>query len=359
MLHESDLPQDNPVPQAVHKVVYEPIFTFPPIAGFWRRFFAWVIDSLILGVIGQVIGFLFSSFLFSLGPYGRPIGLLFIIPYFGVLNSKIGGGQTLGKRLLNIAVRNKDNEPIGVGRSIIRISLLAFPALFNGWAVPIFQNYVVTWFLALLIYGLGGAILYTMVFNRKTRQGLHDLLLGTYVVHLDGRSIEAFPTSARIHWTVTWFWIGFVAISSLVMLLIAPTLIAKSPLASAMSIYHVLQDDPRFFGVGVNDNTVLSSNGKTSHALIITAWCKGSLEGDEKKAVVASLVKTVLDTTQNINDYDGIQIKLTSSYDIGIASWSSSMSFSDSIASWRKQIYPNGTPIGFVPSLIAHMPAIL
>ena len=139
------------------QITSEPIFTFPPIAGFWRRFFAWFVDSIILGVIGQIIGIAFASFFFSIGPYGRPIGLLFIIPYFGIMNSKIGGGQTLGKRWLKIAVRNNNNEPIELWRSIIRISLLALPALFNSWAIPIFQNYFVAWLVSLLIFGLGGS----------------------------------------------------------------------------------------------------------------------------------------------------------------------------------------------------------
>src|ERR671923_3070682 len=104
--------QESVVEQTGQEINSEPVFTLPPIAGFWRRFLAWFIDSLLLGIIGQAIAVLFSSFFFSIGPYGRPIGLLFIIPYFGILNSKIGGGQTIGKRLMKIAVRNKNNEPI-------------------------------------------------------------------------------------------------------------------------------------------------------------------------------------------------------------------------------------------------------
>jgi uncharacterized RDD family membrane protein YckC len=353
MQNELNPSQDSAIEQNEQAIIPEPIFTFPPIAGFWRRFFAWFADTLILGVIGQVIALIFSSFLFSIGPYGRPIGLLFIIPYFGIMNSKIGGGQTIGKRILKIAVRNKNNKPINLGRSIVRILLLSLPALFNGWAIPIFQNYVVAWFLSLVVFGLGGAILYTMIFNRSSRQGVHDLLLGTYVVHLPGKPIESFPTTSRIHWIVTSIWVGFIAIGTLAMAFIAPSLISKSPLASVMSLYNVLQDDPRFFTVGVNDQTFYGSNRKTSHALIITAWYKGKLAESDRKEVVDSIAKTVLDNEKNINKYDGMQIKITSAYDIGIASGNFTMSFSNSIEDWRKEIYPNGSPNGFIPFLIA------
>ncbi|MGA7194813.1 MAG: RDD family protein [Anaerolineales bacterium] len=345
MLNNPDLPQEiNP----------EPIFTFPPIANFWRRFFAWLIDSLLLGLIGQIIGISLSSFLFRIGPYGRPIGLLFIIPYFGIMNSKIGGGQTIGKRLLKIAVRNKNNEPIELGRSIVRILLLSLPVLFNGWAIPLFQNYVIEWFLSLLVFGLGGAIFYTMLFNLKARQGIHDLLLGTYVIYLPGKPIEKFPATSRIHWTVTNIWMCLVAVGTLIIIFVAPSLISKSPLAPVMSLYNTLQNDPRFFTVSVNDQTFYGSNGRVGRSLIITAWYKGILDENNRKEVVDSIAKTVLENAKNINEYDDMQIRITSAYDIGVASSNYSISFSNSIQDWRNEVYSSG----FIPSLMGYALAL-
>lgn len=325
-----------------------PVYTFPPIAGFWRRFLAWLVDSLLLGVTGQVIGLLFSSYLFSIGPYGRPIGLLFIIPYFGILNSKIGGGQTIGKRVLKIAVRNKNNEPIGLGRSILRILLLAVPAFLNGWNIPIAQNRVVGWFLYLLIFGLGGVILYTMVFNRKTRQGIHDLLLGTYVVHLPGQPIEMFPSASPIHRIISAAWIGITAIAALALVFITPSLTSKPPFEPIMGLYQALQSDPRFFSVGVNSQTMYSSNGKTSHNLIITAWYKGRLSGVNIEEIVNDIARTALETDKNIDQYDSMQIKITSAYDIGIASAHVNKWYQQTIEGWRKEILSGGGN-GYVP----------
>ncbi len=237
---------------------------------------------------------------------------------------------------------------------MIRILLLALPALFNGWSIPIFQNYVIVWFLTLIVFGLGGAILYTMVFNRKTRQGIHDLLLGTYVVNLPGKPIEAFPTASRIHWNVTSVWFGVIAVGTLAMAFIVPSAISKSPLAPSMSLYNILQSDSRFFTVGVNDHTFYGSNGRTSHSLIVTVWYKGKLKEDERKEVVESIAKTVLENAKDINNYDGIQVKITSAYDIGIATANVTLSFSNSIEDWRKEVYPNGSPSGFRSSSMAY-----
>lgn len=92
--------------------------------------------------------------------------------------------------------------------------------------------------------------------------------------------------------------------------------------------------------------------------MIITAWYKGKLAENDRKEVVESIVKTVLENAENIDNYDGIQVKITSAYDIGIASANLSMSFSDSIEGWRKQIYPNGSSNGFILPLLAKVLAI-
>ncbi len=331
----------------------------PPISGFWRRFLAWIVDVLILGVLGQVFGLLFASFLFSIGPYGRPIGLLFILPYFGILNSRIGGGQTLGKRVMKIAVRNARNEPIEVWRSLIRISILALPSLFNGWAIPLFQNTIMAWIASLIVFGLGGAIIYTMVFNKNARQGIHDLLVGTYVVHLAGEPVAAFPKTRRIHWIITGVWLGIVALGSLAMVLLTPSMVSDTRLAPVMHLHDTLQKDPRFFTVSVTDQTVYAPNGETNRVLIITAWYKGAPDEHEQTEVVTSIIKTTLENMEDIHQYDRITVKITSAYDIGIASAHIARSFSDSVEGWRKQIYGEGLPLDRMPLSNQHAFAVV
>lgn len=41
----------------------------PPIAGFWLRVLAFLIDGAVLGVAGQVLGWSMSTFWFQVGPY--------------------------------------------------------------------------------------------------------------------------------------------------------------------------------------------------------------------------------------------------------------------------------------------------
>jgi uncharacterized RDD family membrane protein YckC len=331
--------------QTLQGTTPEPFYTFPPIASFWRRLFAWMVDVIILGITGLLIGSIFGSFFMKIGPYGRLVGLILVIYYFGVNNSKFGGGQTLGKKLLKIAVVDKDSQFIGLGRSIARILIIYLPVLFNGWQIQISQNIVFSWLLATIIFGLGAAILYTMVFNSKTRQGIHDLLLGTYVVHLTGKPVDSYPTASRIHWKVSGILVGVVAVGTLIASLVAPSLISKTPLTELSSLYDILQADQRFFSVGVQDKTIYASNAGTSHVLIITVWNKGDLEEEESKAIAYDIAKTVLENATNLDRYNGMQITVTTAYDLGIASGNRSMWYAYTTADWRKLIFP-AVPLG-------------
>jgi uncharacterized RDD family membrane protein YckC len=62
------------------------------IAGFWRRFVAFLLDCLILAAIGWLIGNLFTNTLVMLGAWGRLVGFLVDVPYFAIAESRIGHG---------------------------------------------------------------------------------------------------------------------------------------------------------------------------------------------------------------------------------------------------------------------------
>lgn len=319
------LPQPNPL-------------TLPPLASIWQRLGASLIDTLILGAIGQIVALVFNGILFQIGPYGRPIGLLFILPYFGILNSKLGGGQTLGKRLMRIAVRNGANEPISLARSLARIGILITPEFFNGWSIPTADNPVYSWVATLAVFGLGGVLLYTMLFNWKGRQGIHDLAVGTYVVRLKGDPIAAFPKTARIHLWVTGGWAAFVSVALVVGAFLSSALLGSGTLAPVMDVYRTLSNDGRFFSSTVLDSVSLVSGGTSSHSLVISVWYRGNPGTDEREAVVKDVVRTAFDHMSTIGSFDAIRVTLTSGYDIGIASGNLSMSFARSVDDWAQEL---------------------
>ena len=69
------------------------------IANFWRRIGALFIDTLILGLVGFLLGLTLESTFVQIGGWGRLIGFVIALVYFGAMNSKLFNGQTIGKKV--------------------------------------------------------------------------------------------------------------------------------------------------------------------------------------------------------------------------------------------------------------------
>jgi uncharacterized RDD family membrane protein YckC len=185
-----------------------PSMSAPAIGGFWRRLAAFALDSVILSVPAIVVGFALFDFFASFGQAGRLLGAVIVLAYCGALNSRIGGGQTVGKRLLGLRVVNRLGEPIGFARACLRTTILGLPWFLNGlylktafdpeMQIP-FDQTVVLVLLGLVVFGGGGAIVYLFIFNRATRQSLHDLAVGTFVIRASSPAGAITSSIWRIH----------------------------------------------------------------------------------------------------------------------------------------------------------------
>ena len=324
--------------ESISPIAQAPSPAFPPIAGFWIRLLAFTIDSLILGIFGQILALVFSDFFYNIGPYGRPIGWAIALIYFGIFNSKLGSGQTLGKRLMKLAVRDGNNKTIGLWRSVARISIIIAPALFNGWAIPILQNAVINVILTVTVFGLGGALIYTMIFNRGTRQGIHDLLVGTYVVNLKGAPIEAFPKSARVHLVVFSIWCGLVFIASIGM--VSYTMLSAPKMSSSQdkSLYETLAENPNYFTVSIGQEITSDMQGHHRTTLDISVWYRGKISVKESWAIIDDIAKIVLDSGIDLSGFDGMRITISSKYDIGFSTGYTKNTDAESITDWRERI---------------------
>lgn len=109
------------------------------------------------------------------------INLSVSIIYFTLLNSRVGNGQTIGKRVFKIKVTSEFGKPISLVKSLLR----SLPTtLFIHWYLIVFTlatNDLPFRYIAhiLLIFAFG-----TLYFSviKLNRQGLHDLLVGTQVI---------------------------------------------------------------------------------------------------------------------------------------------------------------------------------
>ncbi|CAD6493582.1 MAG: RDD family protein [Candidatus Argoarchaeum ethanivorans] len=112
------------------------------------RFGSYILDSIIVGVMGFILGFV-------LEPIASFLGLLISVGYYTYF---FGNGQTLGMKAAKIKLCGTDGTyPIGYAKGFLR------------WIGMIISG---------LVIGLG----YLWILIDENKQGWHDKIAGTYVV---------------------------------------------------------------------------------------------------------------------------------------------------------------------------------
>jgi uncharacterized RDD family membrane protein YckC len=310
-----------------------------PISGFWRRLAAFLIDGVLLGIAGTIVGLAFFEQLAALGWKGELVGLLVSVPYFGLLNSSLGGGQTFGKRLLAIRVVDKRGDLIPPIRSLARSFVFLLPFALNGMAIGNLEpgsptGITVLALQSIIIFGLGGGLLYFAIFNRSTRQSVHDLLLGTYVV----RSGNAGAVVALPMWK--WHWAalcGILAAATISGAVVFKKLAGTPMFGEFVAIQKAVQDTGRYEGVSVMKGAMYSTNGNYTY-LTVTARVH---QRTDLKQEVDTLAATVLRDHPNAMGTDRLFVVVTYGYDLGFAnSW---RSYRDGMTpnDWRERLAGN------------------
>ena len=285
------------------------------IAGFWGRILALLIDSIVLGIVGIIFGFLLFEQLARLGVWGRVVGFLIALLYFGLLNSRVGKGQTVGKRIMKVKVVSRDGQSISVARSLLRYSILAPPYFLNGAMIP--PSILMTpigLIVSLLIFGLGGAIVYLYIFNRKSRQSLHDLIAGTYVVRSLLSGELNIPPIWKGHLYITAI---YLLLSVILPLVITPLVTSREPFADLLKVQKSIMDSGKVHMASVFVGQGPGPNGKINYFRTQAVWKgePGSLAEAERE--IASIV--LREYPDAINK-DLIVVEIAYGYDIGISS---------------------------------------
>lgn len=304
-----------------------------PTAVFWRRVLAFVIDCFVLGIAGFGLGLIFFDSFARLGVWGKLIGFLISLAYFGVLNSSIGEGQTLGKRLTNIKVVNGAGKLISPARSFLRYTILAAPFFLNGALIPPSSfSTILTVAFGLIIFGLGGAIIYLFIFNRRTRQSVHDLALDTFVVANASDESTPFGVIWKYHLLIIGVW-AFV--------LLAGSLIAATFISQNTALIDLFQVQSRIQDTGkVNTSTVFVGTawgpaGTTNYLTVNAFWKDNPISGESEASEIAAIV---LSEYPDAINKDVLAVTITYGFDIGIASGWTGYNEYHSPAEWKEKI---------------------
>ncbi len=314
-------------------------------SGFWQRAGAFIIDCIILGILGLALGQIFYLQLVELGGWGKLIGFTICALYFSILNSSIGNGQTIGKAITGIRVVNINAESISFPTAFLRYSVLGIAFLLNN-------NMLITDFalttpvagvlLILPIFGIPLLSIYLVIFNRATRQTLHDIICNTYVVKK--QAVEVNNTDR--------LWIGHYTASSVILIALlsisvyaysasqTPTFqnLAKTraDLMKITKVQNISVHQGKHYRNGQNTsiiftNIILKSGSGTT--------AENKILGTQK--TLALIASSILRNIPDARTHDIIVINFLIGYDIGIAKSWRRHSIANTPQGWQKLINNN------------------
>lgn len=327
------------------------------ISSFGRRLGAFVIDVLILAILGYALGAALPEQFAALGGLGPAVGFLLALPYFGILGSSWCGGQTLGKRIFRIRVVDLQGKPVSPARSFARAAVLTMPYFLNSLAFPLNPvTAILGSLLAIVVLGLGGSILYLLLFNRRTGQSTHDLAAETCVATV-GDGSPAVPSVWPGHFVVVGIWLvlclGFVVVElSWSSKEVSPTIQAIEAAGFPGQISfktktvtepseNLQQDETlteeNFISVYPTSGDDDDDDPDVDRFLKAQVTLKQEPQSPEDAAT--QIASIILDTHPAAKEQDAIAIILRYGFDIGIASrWQSYRSVLNSHV-WREPQY--------------------
>jgi uncharacterized RDD family membrane protein YckC len=291
------------------------------ISGFWRRIGALFIDTLILGIFGFILGLALESTFVEIGAWGRLIGFSIALVYFSIGNSSITEGQTLGKKVLKLRVVNFENSSISVGKSFLRYIILAIPFSLNGahFTNEIMLSYLI-YPLSFVIFGGFFSTPYLYIFNRATRQSLHDLIVGTYVVN-SGVEKQEIGKVWKVHVVVTAVLFIAAAIAPAFTSQLAQTGSFKEMLAVQSVLAN--QPDVNYATISTNTTTFTSVSEGTKTTTYVGSQIFLAKDNVSDVNLARQLASLIVENYPEAINKDAVRITLTYGYDIGIWSqWS-------------------------------------
>jgi len=286
------------------------------ISGFWRRIGAFLIDSIVLGLIGLSMGFFLEEFFVEIGVWGRLIGFSIALVYFGVMNSDIANGQTLGKKALKLRVVNSDNKKISLVRSVGRYSILGIPFFLNGAQFSdetMFSSWL--YILSFVIFGGLLSVVYLYIFNRVTRQSLHDLVCDTYVVNIRAEKQDT-EKVWRPHLVVVVLLFSAAAIVPV----FTSSLVQQEPFLELVKSRDALMDNPsvKYATVSSGRSTVSTVQTGTNVTTYLSAQVYLKKNDVSDADLARELAQSIFRESLEARKKDVIVIDLNYGYDIGI-----------------------------------------
>jgi len=303
------------------------------ICNFCTRIAALIIDIVILWLVGFILGSFLFDFLVGIGYWALFIGYVIAVLYYGILNSEYGNGQTIGKRLTLIKVVDSNSKYIPLQKSFLRATVLVIPLYLNGsgfisWTTilnPVGVIIAILFFTALI------SLFYLYIFNSGTRQSIHDLVSGTYVV-------RSHIQENIIHHPI---WKGhLVIIIMLVLILMIGSRIGIEYFADIKDVKQLsvitnnISKEEQYKSVSFTFIKSYQSGTKTEILQINAYMIRESNDLEQ----IAIKVFSKIDNNNDLEKYDYINVNIVYGIDFGFSRQWKSYPYTHSIEQWREKL---------------------
>ncbi len=248
------------------------------------------------------------------------LGFIIVTGYFGLLGSRLGGGKTLGKRLLNQEVIDETENYLSIPKSIGRYSILFAPYFLYCFS----PKWVISFPFPVIIFKFGLEIillitLYLIIFDRNAHQGLHDKIFNTYV--LDSKfnaPIRMGATSKRHYKIIGVIIVCFISLNVLLYHFVEN----RRGAGRAFAMHSICQRISQYPYVRGGSITDTNSIGKRLYKnapkriLDVQIQINKPIHSPEE---VRNIARFVLDNYPFLDSDDGLSIAFCYGYDLGIS----------------------------------------
>lgn len=315
-----------------HEEPNEAVHKWAAAAPLWRRLSAFLIDSALLVAAGAAVGFLLGDLLAPLGNGGKLVGLAIAFAYFVPKDGRPGNGQTPGKRLMGIRVVDRMGGTISTAKSAARFLVAATPVFLIGIKLTYgMYDWVAVFLTMFLSFGLGGGIVYFLLFNRRTGQSLHDLVFDTFVISVKtGNSRLIGQRVALRHYVIFSAYLFFISGFALWN---TPRMISAEQFRHVVEIKELLSSHDGVMDSSVKWGSYLRGEGRY---MDVTVYLED--EPASYARAVDDAAAAVVKGYPHMDEVGNLTVTAVHGYDIGIF-WSfRSSSISNSPAWWRSRI---------------------
>lgn len=294
-------------------------------AGFWHRFFAFVIDGIFVSIPCFAAAEVFQGVLARSPGWAALLGFAITTSYFAVFGSELVDGQTFGMMATRVRVVAFDGSRLSLRRSFLRYTVLFAPFLLTSAVLPAITPSPIAYVYEMATTAVGAVIVYLAIFNRRTGQSLHDLATATFVADSSGAGPVHTDPFWKPHWIIV---LGLLAITFILTRAIPQT---SSTFGELTSVENSVSRT-----AGVNEaNVELKFSGNQS-GIIVTAGCDQISEDHSKAA--AKIAVAVLNGDAKAVEHDYIEIDCVKTVQVGFVRSTTHDPISRTPQEWRALI---------------------